>query len=215
MKYGLIGFKGRMGKEIMHVFDNNELVLKMDDDFYEETAIPEVIVDFSLPDVTDRVIELAKEKNAGLVIGTTGLDDHKMSELKKLSEEVPVVQSFNFSQGINILKMILRDYSKFLKDWDCEIIEVHHNQKKDSPSGTALLLRNEIKKEEIVSHSLRMGGIPGDHTILFANEGEMLEFKHRAVSRKVFALGALKAAEFLLEKKKGFFSFEEVIKWTH
>lgn len=215
MKYGLIGFKGRMGKEIMHVFDNNELVLKMDDDFYEETAVPEVIIDFSSPDVTDRVIELVKEKNSGLVIGTTGLDDHKISELKKLSEEVPIVQSFNFSQGINILKMILRDYSKFLKDWDCEIVEIHHNQKKDSPSGTALLLRNEIKKEEIVSHSLRVGGIPGDHTVLFANEGEMLEFKHRAVSRKVFALGALKAAEFLLEKKKGFFSFEEVIKWTH
>jgi 4-hydroxy-tetrahydrodipicolinate reductase len=215
MKYGLIGFKGRMGKEIMHVFDNNELVLKMDNDFYEETAVPEVIIDFSSPDVTDKVIELAKEKNAGLVIGTTGLSDHKISELRKLSEEIPVVQSFNFSQGINILKMILRDYSKFLKDWDCEIVEIHHNQKKDSPSGTALLLRDEIKKEEIVSHSLRMGGIPGDHRVLFANEGEMLEFKHRAVSRKVFALGALKAAEFLLEKKKGFFSFEEVIKWTH
>jgi 4-hydroxy-tetrahydrodipicolinate reductase len=187
----------------------------MDNDFYEETAVPEVIIDFSSPDVTDKVIELAKEKNAGLVIGTTGLSDHKISELRKLSEEIPVVQSFNFSQGINILKMILRDYSKFLKDWDCEIVEIHHNQKKDSPSGTALLLRDEIKKEEIVSHSLRMGGIPGDHRVLFANEGEMLEFKHRAVSRKVFALGALKAAEFLLEKKKGFFSFEEVIKWTH
>ena len=111
--------------------------------------------------------------------------------------------------------MILRDYSKLLSNWDCEISEAHHNKKLDSPSGTAILLRNEITHENVVSHSFRVGGIPGDHSIIFANEGEVLKFKHRAISRKVFALGALKAAEFVLDKKNGFYTFEEVIKWKH
>jgi len=215
MKYGLIGSNGRMGKEIIDVFSDNELVLQMDKDIFEETSVPEVIIDFSLPEVTDKVIELVREKKASLVIGTTGLSEIQIEKLKILSKKVAVVQSFNFSQGINILKMILRDYSKFLKNWDCEISEIHHNKKLDSPSGTAILLRNEIIHKNVVSHSMRIGGVPGDHSIVFANEGEVLQFKHRAISRKVFALGALKAAQFVLDKKNGFYTFEEVIKWMH
>lgn len=215
MKYGLIGSNGRMGKEIIDVFSDNELVLQMDKDIFEETSVPEVIIDFSLPEVTYKVIEIAGEKKASLVIGTTGLSEKQIEKLKILSKKVPVVQSFNFSQGINILKMILRDYSKLLKNWDCEISETHHNKKLDSPSGTAILLRNEIIHENVVSHSMRIGGIPGDHSIVFANEGEVLQLNHRAISRKVFALGALKAAQFVLDKKNGFYTFEEVIKWMY
>ena len=109
--------------------------------------------------------------------------------------------------------MILREFSPLLEGFEAEVIETHHSGKKDAPSGTALMLKDATGRD-LPIHSLRVGGVPGDHSIVFANEGEVIEITHRAISRKVFAIGALTAARFCLEHEKGFYSFEEVIKWT-
>ncbi|HPI98935.1 MAG TPA: dihydrodipicolinate reductase C-terminal domain-containing protein [Synergistales bacterium] len=169
-----------------------------------------MIIDFSSFHATFRTIELCREHHAGLVIGTTALKPEHLSSLRDLSLSVPVIQSFNFSMGINLLKRILKDFSEYFLDWDLAITETHHVKKKDAPSGTAILLQEAIGRESGCL-SLRLGGIPGDHQVIFANEGEMVTFTHRAISRKVFALGALKAAEFGLTRDKGFYSFEEVL----
>ena len=120
------------------------------------------------------------------------------------------MQSFNFATGVTLLKMMLREFAPLFADWDVEISETHHNKKKDAPSGTAILLR-EATGRDCPTHSLRLGGIPGDHTVCYANEGEVLTLTHRALSRSVFALGALKAAEFAVSAAPGFYSFEEVL----
>lgn len=199
-----------MGQEIISVFDGHILSLTLDEQREWIDCSPDVIVDFSTYLVTSRTIELCREHNAGLVIGTTALSEEQIGLLRDLGNDVAVVQSFNFSMGINLLKMILRQYSPYLRNWDMEMTENHHVKKKDAPSGTAILLKEATGRECNIS-SLRLGGIPGDHSVLFANEGEVIEFTHRALSRKVFALGALKAAEFVTGKEKGFYSFEEVL----
>lgn len=202
-----------MGKEIIEVFKGHDLVLEVNDTGIFRHGEPEVIVDFSNREVLKTTIELAAQFGAGMVIGTTALSQSDFATLKTLSQKVPVVQSYNFSTGINILKMILREFSSLLKDFEAEVIETHHSGKKDAPSGTALMLKDATGRD-LPIHSLRVGGVPGDHSIVFANEGEVIEITHRAISRKVFAIGALTAARFCLEHEKGFYSFEEVIKWT-
>ncbi len=210
MKYGLIGSSGRMGLEIQSVFKKHMLSLTLDEEKEWLGGPPDVIVDFSSCNVTPRTIELCRENHSGLVIGTTALSAEQLEMLRELGKTVPVVQSFNFSMGINILKMIIREFSPYLQNWDMEMAESHHVKKKDAPSGTAILLRDATGRDCNIS-SLRLGGIPGDHSVLFANEGEVIEFSHRALSRRVFALGALKAAEFVSERERGFYSFEEVL----
>ena len=147
---------------------------------------------------------------AACVVGTTALGDGDLAALRDLATRVPVVQSFNFSQGVTILKMMLRSFAPLLAGWDAEIVETHHNKKKDAPSGTAILLGKAVGRD-CPTHSLRLGGVPGDHSVVFANDGEVLELSHRAISRSVFALGALRAAEFALRAKPGYYTFEEVI----
>jgi len=210
MNYGIVGYSGRMGREIQEVFKDHHLCMTVDEGTEHVENIPEMIIDFSSFNATFRTIELCREHNAGLVIGTTALNPDHFGALKDLSLSVPVIQSFNFSMGINLLKMILKDFSEYFQDWDLAITETHHVKKKDAPSGTAILLQETIgRKSDCLS--LRLGGIPGDHQVIFANEGEVVTFSHRAVSRKVFAMGALKAAEFGLTRHKGFYSFEEVL----
>lgn len=213
MKYGVVGSSGRMGKEIIEVFKDHDLVLEVNDKGIFRHGEPEVIIDFSNREVLKTTIDLTDQFGAGLVIGTTALDKSDISDLEKLAEKVPVVQSFNFSIGINLLRMILKEFSTLLKGFEGEIIEVHHSAKKDAPSGTALMLK-ESTGRDLPIHSVRAGGVPGDHTLFFANDGEVIEITHRAISRKVFAIGALTAAQFCADKEKGFYSFEEVIEWT-
>lgn len=210
MRYGLIGASGRMGQEIQKVFADHTLCLSVDVDGEWCNDTPQVIVDFSSRTAFPRTIELCREHGAALVIGTTAITKEDVDHLRSLGQDVPVIQSFNFSVGVNVLKMILREFSSYLSDWDLEIVEVHHNRKKDAPSGTALLLK-EATGRNCPTHSLRMGGVPGDHSVFFSNEGEVLELTHRALSRTVFALGALRAAQFAVTAEPGFYAFEEVI----
>ncbi len=211
MRYGLIGATGRMGQEIRKAFEGHTLCLTVSThETWNDETRPEVIVDFSHRSSLPDTIELCKKHESALVIGTTGLNDEDFLMLKELARKVPVIQSYNFSLGVNALKIILASYSKLFEDWDLEIVEAHHNKKKDAPSGTAIMLQNAVGKP-CSMHSLRIGGLPGDHSVIFANEGEILSFNHRAISRSVFAYGALKAAEFALTVNDGFYTFEEVL----
>ncbi|MDR1977668.1 MAG: 4-hydroxy-tetrahydrodipicolinate reductase [Synergistaceae bacterium] len=213
MKYGVVGYSGRMGQEVAKLFDRSghELVLTSDLAGTECKAKPDVLVDFSSHAALAGTIELCGVHKAALVIGTTALGEEHFARLRDLGKETAVVQSFNFATGVNVLKMILREYAPLLSDWDLEIEETHHNKKKDAPSGTAILLRDAAGRN-CPTHSLRLGGVPGDHTAHFANDGEVLSLTHRALSRNVFALGALRAALFAAHAQKGLYTFEDVLK---
>lgn len=202
-----------MGQEIEKIWGGagHELVLTADLSGTQCRGTPEVLADFSTHAALAGTVSLCKTHKAGLVVGTTALAKEHFDLLKSLSAEVPVVQSFNFATGVNVLKMILQDYAPLLSDWDLEIGETHHNKKKDAPSGTAILLRNATARD-CPTHSLRLGGVPGDHCVYFANDGEVLTFTHRALARNVFALGALRAALFARNAAPGFYSFEDVLK---
>ncbi|MDR1622062.1 MAG: 4-hydroxy-tetrahydrodipicolinate reductase [Synergistaceae bacterium] len=213
MKYGIVGCSGRMGQEIAKLFggSGHELVLTSDLSKTECKAKPEVLVDFSSHAALAKTVELCEAHAAALVVGTTALGEEHFALLRELGKKTAVVQSFNFATGVNVLKMILQDYAPLLSDWDLEIEEVHHNKKKDAPSGTAILLR-EATGRPCPTHSLRLGGVPGDHSVHFANDGEVLSLTHRALSRGVFALGALRAALFAADAEKGLYTFEDVLK---
>ena len=210
MKYGIVGASGRMGQELLKVFAAHECVYAADVDGVRETGAPQVVLDFSSPKALPVTIGACERFRAACVVGTTALGDGDLAALRDLATRVPVVQSFNFSQGVTILKMMLRSFAPLLAAWDVEITETHHNKKKDAPSGTAILLGKAVGRD-CPTHSLRLGGVPGDHSVVFANDGEVLELSHRAISRSVFALGALRAAEFALRAKPGYYTFEEVI----
>lgn len=210
MKYGLAGASGRMGGEIKKAFAAHDLCYTMNSGGEEMKGRPDVLVDFTLPGAFDQVMAAAERFGCPLVTGVTGYDEEHLDRLRALGGAVAVVQSYNFAEGITLLKMILRDFGALFDDWDAEIEETHHNKKKDVPSGTAVLLREALGRD-CPSHSLRIGGVPGDHSVVFGNEGEVITLSHRALSRSVFALGALKAAEFAAGAAPGFYSFEEVL----
>ena len=213
MKYGIVGSRGRMGTEIARVFDaaGHVRVLTSEVEGVECRERPEVLVDFSSHAALQGTAALCRKHRCGLVVGTTALRDEHFALLRELGTEVPVVQSFNFATGVNLLALILKDYAPFLSDWDLEITETHHNRKKDAPSGTAILLREAVGRD-CPTHSLRLGGVPGDHSAHFGNDGEVLTFTHRALNRSVFALGALRAAGFARTARPGFHSFRDVLR---
>ena len=211
--YGLIGYKGRLGKEVKDLFSSkgNSLVYTSDIDGENFTSTPRVMIDCSLPDALKKNIETVKRFNSPFIIAVTGLSESQMESLKRLSETVPVVQSYNFSVGIQVLLNLTKTASALLNDWDIEISETHHRNKKDKPSGTAKMIKNIFEGKDINVSSLRLGGIPGDHSVEFGGMGETLKISHHAISRRTFAEGILKSAEFIMDKKKGFYSFTDVV----
>lgn len=212
-KYGLIGSSGRLGEEVKSVFNENktELVYSYSLEGEVKNGIPEVLIDCSLPDVFDRSITYVKEYKIPLVMATTGLSDIQINILKDISNSIPVVQSYNYSVGIQILLKLLSIAKEKLPGWDVEIEETHHRFKKDKPSGTAKMIQKLFEGKEINTSSLRLGNIPGDHIVHFGGLGEVLSIKHSATSRRTFAEGIFKAAEFILTKKNGFYTFTDVI----
>lgn len=208
--YGVVGYTGRMMREVMAVAGGKP-VLRVWDVGEECDSSPKVIFDFSYFGVLPHTVELARKHKSALVVGTTALREEHIALLHEVSAEIPVVQSFNFSIGIAIMAMILREYGPMLSDWNAEIAEMHHIHKKDAPSGTAILLEKALGRK-VPMHSYRLGGLPGDHTAIFGNEGETLSISHHAINRGVFAIGAVKAAQFALTKKNGFYTFEDVIR---
>jgi 4-hydroxy-tetrahydrodipicolinate reductase len=193
----------------------------------------DVIIDFSRPEALQGVIKHAREKKLALVVATTGLDDTQINMLTNLSKEVPVLVSGNMSLGVNLLLDLAKRAAIVLEeDFDIEIIEKHHNMKVDAPSGTALMIADEINeslnekknyvygrqsksekrdKKEMGIHSLRGGTIVGEHSIIFSGYNEIIEIKHTALSREIFANGALRAGLFLATQKPGLYSMKDIV----
>ncbi len=213
IEYGLIGHKGRLGNEVKNLFSEkgHKLVFSSDVDGENETGKPQVIIDCSLPEAFDNNIRIVQKFSTPFIIATTGLNEIQLEELGNLSERVPVVQSFNFSIGIQVLLNLTRTASELLKDWDVEITETHHRMKKDKPSGTAKMIQKIFNDKNVAVSSLRLGGVPGDHSVEFGGMGETLKITHHAISRRTFAEGILKSAEFVLNKKNGFYTFTDVV----
>lgn len=197
----------------------------------------DVIVDFSGHQGTAGNAPRVAEWKKGWVIGTTGLSDAEQAVVRETARVAPVVMAPNMSLGVNLLFALLEQAGRALKDrgYDVEIIERHHRRKKDAPSGTALglgqavakglgvdlanvavhgregLAQGERSPAEIGFHAVRAGDLVGDHTVLFAADGECLEFSHRATSRDTFALGALRAAAWLAGRKPGLYTMRDVL----
>ncbi|MEA1884051.1 MAG: dihydrodipicolinate reductase C-terminal domain-containing protein [Thermotogota bacterium] len=211
MKYGIMGYSGRMGKLIQEVFKERGHALVYRCDLKEEYRddIPQVMVDFSTPKAFDRLMVKAEDFNCSLVVGTTALKVDDIDRLKAYAKKKSVVYTRNFSKGILIMKNIIKGISGEVHDWDIEIIEKHHRFKKDKPSGTAKMLA-ECFDFEVPTSSIRMGGIPGEHSILIAGLGEIIEIKHQAISPRTFAEGACFAAERVVKLEKGFYTFDEI-----
>ncbi len=194
---------------------------------------PDVIVDFSHPSALDSLLNYCKIQNIPVVIATTGYTEEEINKIRSASEQIPVFFTFNMSLGINLLVDLARKAVKVLGgQFDIEIIEKHHNQKKDAPSGTALMIaealnseldgkmkyvydRHNVRKprdkDEIGLHSIRGGTITGEHDIIFAGHDEVITLSHSAQSREVFAAGALNAAVFLARKPKGMYEMRDLL----
>ncbi len=198
-------------------------------------AEAEVLVDFSAHNVAPVTVEHAARSGQALVIGTTGLSPAAMKGLREAAKTVPVVQAPNMSLGVNVLLALVAEAAKvFGLDYDVEIVEFHHRFKKDAPSGTALKLAEriaEVRKQklkdtlqhgrqgligertpgEIGVHALRGGDVVGEHAVVFATEGERVEFHHKAGSRDAFAMGALRAAVWVAGRKPGLYDMQDVL----
>lgn len=198
--------------------------------FHEnEENLPNIIIDFSSPEATRVIADYARNFNVPIVVATTGLTSHDMTLLTDCAKHIPVFQSANMSFDVALLKNILEIVAVQLSDTDIEISEIHHNRKKDAPSGTAKMLADAInkalgdtktlvygrdgkrEKNEIGLSSIRGGNIAGEHTVQFFGEHETLEIKHTTYSREIFAKGAVKAASFLLTKGSGFYTMDDLI----
>jgi len=193
----------------------------------------DVLIDFSNHICLDSILEYGKKNNVALVICTTGFSAEEKQKILDASNEIPVLHSANMSLGVNLILSLVSQASKVLyESFDIEIIEKHHNQKLDSPSGTALMIADAInnalnnaleynygrhsktqkrQKEELGIHAVRGGSIVGEHDVLFAGPFENIEIKHTALSRDVFAYGAIRAAKYLYGKPKGFYTMGDVI----
>jgi 4-hydroxy-tetrahydrodipicolinate reductase len=191
---------------------------------------PDVLIDFTSPKAATNNILNAVENNVNLVVGTTGFTQDQMALMRNaIDGKVSAVISPNFSVGVNVFWRLVALAAENLKDYDVEVIEAHHNQKKDAPSGTALAAVEILKKslgdievksgregirlrgKEIGVHAIRAGDIVGDHTVLFAGPGERLEIKHQAHSRMAFASGAIKAARWVVDARTGIYSMADVL----
>ncbi|MDR3667213.1 MAG: dihydrodipicolinate reductase C-terminal domain-containing protein [Ignavibacteriaceae bacterium] len=212
IKYGLIGGSGRMGKEIELLLgeSGHKCVLKYDVLGEWKSGDPEIIIDFSMPQALNNTLGYVKKYKIPLVIGTTGLSEEQLNTLNTMSQDFPIVQSYNFSVGIQMLLKCTEILKENLPGWDVEISETHHRFKKDKPSGTAIMIKNLIGREVNIS-SLRLGNIPGNHTVSFGGLGEVISITHSATSRRTFTEGVLKSVLFVMNKKNGLFSFNEVL----
>lgn len=196
---------------------------------------PDIIIDFSVPEASISILDFAKSKNIPVVIATTGFSESQTNYIKQCSKFIPIFQSSNMSLEINIMNILIAKLSKLLTDSDIEIIETHHKGKIDAPSGTALMLagsinsalgesmtytynRSNVKEKrtsnEIGIHSIRGGTEVGKHTVLFLGDNENFEITHTVTSRGVFAKGAIKAAEFIINKSFGFYEMKDLVKFN-
>ena len=245
------GCNGKMGRMITEIVKNEEdtVIAAGVDKFtgipndypvFEEIAQcdvdVDVVIDFSNAGAVDELLDYCVEKSLPVVLCTTGLSDEQLKKVDECSEKIAVLKSANMSMGINLLLKLLKDAAKVLAPagYDIELVEKHHNQKLDAPSGTALALadsinevmgneyeyvydRSQVRKKrdtkEIGISAVRAGTIVGEHEVIFAGTDEVIEFKHTAYSRSVFAKGAVEAGKFLAGQPAGMYDMGDVIQF--
>lgn len=224
---------GKMGKLLKQALEvNHDEILGIVHRSYELfqlEKVPDLIFDFSHPDNLQGLLEYALMHQTALVLGTTNYTMKQQLSIHAAATKVAIIQEANFSLGIAVLKKALTMITPILADeFDMEIIEKHHHQKVDAPSGTAKQLaaimnlnhyeecygrRGECgqRGKEIGIHAVRGGNLAGEHTVLFLGDDECLELTHKAYSKQIFIHGAMKAAYFLLDKKRGYYTMEDVL----
>ena len=262
MKICMAGACGRMGRRILELAADTEGIaiggayeatslagieliiggesgvpreLPVSEDAAAELSQSDVLIDFTVPEASVANARLAAELGKPCVIGTTGLSEKQRAELKKLSERIAIVHAPNMSVGVNLLFKLTSEVAALLGlDYNVEITEVHHNQKKDSPSGTAVRLAERAAealgleypgnaahgreglvgarpRHEIGVHAIRGGDVVGEHTVAFIGQGERVELTHKAHNRDNFARGALRAAQFALTAPPGLYDMQDVL----
>ncbi len=244
----LSGCNGKMGQVISRLVAEREDVAvafgvdinteekcgyKVYGSFQDAPDEGDVIIDFSHPACFDGIVSYCKKTGKPLVMATTGLSGEQRSQLDTLSKECGVFFSANMSLGVNLLVSLVKKAASLLEDsFDIEIIEKHHNQKIDAPSGTALMIADEIadslanapeyvydrhsvrkkrSKNEIGIHAVRGGTIVGEHDVIFAGNDEIIEINHKAMSKEIFAVGSIKAAKFMCGKTSGMYSMKDIM----
>lgn len=246
LMHGCNGKMGRMITEIAKQDQDVEIVAGVDkytavaneypvfETISECDVDADAVIDFSNAGAVDELLDYCVEKKLPVVLCTTGLSEEQLARVKEVSEKIAVLKSANMSMGINLLLKLLKDAAKVLAPagYDMELVEKHHNQKLDAPSGTALALadsmnealgneyeyvydRSQVRKKrdvkEIGISAVRAGTIVGEHEVIFAGTDEVIEFKHTAYSKTVFAKGAVQAAKFLKGKEAGYYDMSDVI----
>lgn len=238
MNIAVYGSRGKMGSLVVDLLKHHGHqvygVDPMDPTSHlNDIPIPEVLIDFSHFSQLDTLLTYALSHRVPLVIATTGYSAQQEAQIAEASKHLPIFKSANYSYGIVVLRQLIAEAVKRLEaDFDIEVIEAHHNQKKDAPSGTAKLLVETIQKagsldhpatlghptdearqpHSIGVHAIRGGSIVGDHTVLFAGQHERITLSHQAESRSVFAYGAIKAAHFIIKQHPGLYSMDDLVK---
>ncbi len=236
----ITGPNGRMGQALIACARRNpELqvagTIEAGADLSSVIGQGDVVIDFSAHDATLGFVEICGKHKKPIVIGTTGHNDANKAAIAKAAKGIPIVMASNFSTGVNTLFWLTRKAAEILgPDFDLEVVEMHHRLKKDAPSGTAATLaailanvrKQQLEKvirhgrkgivgertsSEIGMHSLRGGDVVGDHTVVFASNGERVELTHKASSRETFANGALRAAEWIVKQKSGLYDMQDVL----
>ena len=242
------GANGRMGKVIAGLVENDpeaEIVAGVDiapgnagfpiyTDLKDVKEEADVVIDFSSAKIVDHLLETAEEKKLPVVLCTTGLSEEQLANVRRISREIPILKSANMSLGINTITGLLKSATKVFASagFDIEIVERHHNQKLDAPSGTAIMLADAINeaadgayeyiydrsqrrekraKKELGISALRGGNIPGTHEVIFAGPDELIEIHHVAYSRSIFGNGAISAAKYLAGREAGLYDMNDVI----
>ncbi|MPN16510.1 4-hydroxy-tetrahydrodipicolinate reductase [bioreactor metagenome] len=248
IKVILSGCNGRMGRVINGLISAQEdmmVVAGIDINTSVQNPYPvfstadtfegdgDVVVDFSHPSSLESVLNFANRKHIPIVIATTGLSPDQVGKIREVSKNLPVFYTANMSLGVNLIIDLVKRAAKVLqRDFDIEIIEKHHNQKVDAPSGTALYIADEISsvlnyeadytydrhsqrkkrgKTEIGIHAIRGGTIVGDHEVIFAGNNETIEIKHSASSREVFGYGAVAAIRFIVKQGNGLYNMSDYV----
>jgi 4-hydroxy-tetrahydrodipicolinate reductase len=236
------GFRGRMGQAVATAVseDTGTRVaagIDLGDSLEEALGKSDIVIDFTLPSFTSELIEGCVDVGRPLVMGTTGHDDAQLELIQRASQSIPIVHAPNFSVGVNTLFWLTRRTAEILGDgFDLEVVEMHHRHKLDSPSGTARRLAEILTEvrdlsydkdcrhgrfgdvgartdHEIGVHALRGGDVVGDHTVIYAGNGERVELTHKASSRLTFAKGAVRAARWIKSESltSGLFDMQDVL----
>ena len=236
------GISGRMGQAVKQAVEQNpDTLLASTHDVGQDISAAlekaDIAIDFSFHGFTSELLAAAVAQNKPLVIGTTGHTDEEKNAIEQASRSIPIVFASNYSVGVNTLFWLTRKATRILRDYDIEIVEMHHHHKLDAPSGTARSLAEIVCQEtgmdykqdvahgreglvgarpqrQIGMHSLRGGDVVGDHTVIYATDGERVELTHKASSRMTFAGGAVRAALWLAGQPAGLYSMQDVLGFT-